>query len=123
MSENTYFFDSYAILEILKGNIAYNNFSEIKIITTLLNFLEVYYSLLKENDKQTAQLILQKLNFHFIEIDKQLIIEVADFRFQNKALKLSYIDCIGYILAKRLNIKFLTGDKAFENLENVEFVK
>lgn len=123
MSENTYFFDSYAILEILKGNIAYNNFSEIKIITTLLNFLEVYYSLLKENNKQTAQLILKKLNFQFINIDKQLIIAVADFRFQNKALKLSYIDCIGYMLAKRLNIKFLTGDKAFENLENVEFVK
>ena len=32
-------------------------------------------------------------------------------------------DCIGYILAKRLSIKFLTGDKEFEKLDDVEFVK
>ncbi len=32
-------------------------------------------------------------------------------------------DCIGYIFAKQLGIKFLTGDKEFENLDNVEFVK
>ena len=32
-------------------------------------------------------------------------------------------DCIGYIMAKKLNIKFLTGDKEFENFLNVEFVK
>ena len=32
-------------------------------------------------------------------------------------------DCIGYILAKNIGIKFLTGDKEFENLDNVEFVK
>ena len=32
-------------------------------------------------------------------------------------------DCIGYIIAKRLGMKFLTGDKEFEGFENVEFVK
>ena len=37
--------------------------------------------------------------------------------------KPSYIDCIGYMVAKRLNIKFLTGDKDFEDLDNVKFVK
>ena len=37
--------------------------------------------------------------------------------------KLSIPDSIGYVMAKRLKIKFLTGDKMFEDLENVEFVK
>ena len=36
---------------------------------------------------------------------------------------LSYVDYIGYILAKQRNVKFLTGDKEFENMDNVEFVK
>ena len=37
--------------------------------------------------------------------------------------KLSIPDAIGYTVARRLNIKFLTGDKDFEGMENVEFVK
>lgn len=37
--------------------------------------------------------------------------------------KLSMADCIGYIVALSLQIKFLTGDNAFADLNNVEFVK
>jgi len=32
-------------------------------------------------------------------------------------------DCVGYVLAIRNNLKFLTGDEKFENKKNVEFVK
>ena len=32
-------------------------------------------------------------------------------------------DAIGYTIAKKYNIRFLTGDKDFEGMENVEFVK
>ena len=36
---------------------------------------------------------------------------------------LSIPDAVGYTVAKRLGIKFLTGDTDFEDMENVEFVK
>jgi uncharacterized protein len=36
---------------------------------------------------------------------------------------LSYADALGYTVALRLKVKFLTGDKEFEDLENVEYVK
>jgi len=45
------------------------------------------------------------------------------FRIKNRHKNLSMTDCISYIMAKRLGIKFLTGGKEFKNLENVEFVK
>jgi len=32
-------------------------------------------------------------------------------------------DSIGYILSIKIGVKFLTGDKEFEDLEKVEFVK
>ncbi len=32
-------------------------------------------------------------------------------------------DCIGYITARKLGIKFLTGDNKFEDKIGVEFVK
>ncbi len=34
-----------------------------------------------------------------------------------------YIDCIGYVIARRMGVLFLTGDKEFEGLESAEFVK
>ena len=37
--------------------------------------------------------------------------------------KLSIPDAIGYTVAKRLGIKFLTGDKEFEHMEDTEFIK
>lgn len=36
---------------------------------------------------------------------------------------MSMTDCISYFMAKDLEIKFLTGDKEFENLDYVEFIK
>ena len=42
---------------------------------------------------------------------------------RKKKVDLSYADAIGYAVSLRLNLKFLTGDKAFQNLPNVEFVK
>ena len=58
-----------------------------------------------------------------IEINDEIIKLANAFRIANKKRKLSYIDCIGYIIARLRNIKFLTGDKQFEDLENVEYVK
>ncbi len=46
-----------------------------------------------------------------------------EFRIKWKDREVSITDCIGYIMVNKLKIKFLTGDKEFENLENVEFVK
>jgi hypothetical protein len=36
---------------------------------------------------------------------------------------LSYVDALGYVIATKMKIKFLTGDNAFEGMENVEYVK
>jgi len=36
---------------------------------------------------------------------------------------MSMADCISYIQSKEVGVKFLTGDKEFEDLDNVEFVK
>jgi PIN domain nuclease of toxin-antitoxin system len=40
-----------------------------------------------------------------------------------KGLKLSTIDCVGYSVAKRLDIPFLTGDCEFAEMDNVKFVR
>ncbi len=42
---------------------------------------------------------------------------------QFKKPRLSYVDCIGYVYAKHNNVPFLTGDREFAKMDNVEFVK
>ena len=42
---------------------------------------------------------------------------------KEKGLNISYIDAIGYTISLERGIKFLTGDKEFKNLPNVEFIK
>ena len=42
--------------------------------------------------------------------------------FSDKDRKISYTDAIGYIYVLRNKLVFLTGDKEFENIDNVEFI-
>ena len=42
---------------------------------------------------------------------------------RRRGKNLSLIDCLGYVIARRLNIPFLTGDREFEDMDNVEYVK
>jgi len=42
---------------------------------------------------------------------------------RKRRLDLSYADALGYAVSLRLRLKFLTGDDAFKNLDNVEFVR
>ena len=119
-----YFFDSYAIMEILKGNQRYKRYLDFDIITSTLNMAEVYYSLIREIGEEKAKKKLKRLNPKIINVIKLPIsLEASKFKFFYKKEKLSYIDCLGYILAKEMSLKFLTGDEKFENKKNVEFVK
>jgi len=118
-----YFFDSYAVIDILRNNRNYEKYNSFIIFTTSLNLTEIYYALLNEIDEDSADILVTKLNFQFIEITPEIAVEAAKFRSKNKKLKLSYADCIGYMAAIKHDIKFLTGDSAFEKFNNVEFVK
>jgi len=117
------FFDSYAIIEIINGNPNYLKYNEEDFLTNTLNLSEVVYALLKQFDEQEVDEIINQFNFIFIEITDEIAIESSKFRYKNRSKSLSYADCISYIMSVKMGIKFLTGDKEFENLKDVEFVK
>ncbi len=118
-----FFFDTYAMLEMINGNPAYSKFGDETIITSVVNIAELYYSLLKDQGREKAELWIERLNPDIVEIDVDSVKIAMVFRLNHKEKKLSYIDCIGYALAQKLKIKFLTGDRQFEHIANVEFVK
>lgn len=63
------------------------------------------------------------LSSQITEFGIEIVNKASKFRYQNRRKKLSMTDCIGYIYAKENNLVFLTGDKEFNGLPNVEFVK
>ena len=85
--------------------------------------MEVYYRILKEFNLQDANKFFEETLEFVIEIENEVIKEAMIFRLQNSKRNLSYIDCIGYVTAKKNGLKFLTGDIQFKDMENVEFVQ
>ena len=123
MLENVYFFDSYAIVEIILGNKNYKGYADKIALTTKLNLFEVFYGLLRDVGKKEADVFLDTFGGFVIDFGYDTIKTAAELRLTMKKNDVSMTDCIGHCLAKEWGVKFLTGDKEFENMEHVEFVK
>jgi predicted nucleic acid-binding protein len=121
---NAFFFDTYALYEIIHKSKSYEPYQTgISVITTKLNLMELHYIVLRNYGLEKANEAYDFFLKFCVDVDDGVIKEANEFKLKNYRRDLSYVDCIGYILAKKLNAKFLTGDKQFENFENVEFVK
>ena len=119
-----YYFDTYALVELYKSSPTYTKYKkEIKILLNRINVQEFIYFLIREgkvNEVEESFKLLSKFN---VDYDDDILINAAKMKFKYKNERLSYVDCMGYYLAKKHKAKFLTGDSKFENKENVEFVK
>jgi|SRR3989344_5029237 len=118
-----YFFDTYAIIEIIKENKSYIRYNDETINTSILNLGELYYALLKDYNENTANEWRRILEKNLLIINSDLIVKAMIFKYKNKHKNFSFIDCVGYVMAKENNLIFLTGDKEFKDMLNVEFVK
>ena len=119
--DKSYLFDTYAFFEVIRGNPNYNSYINSKIITTIFNIAELNYNLKKEKDRKIADEYTEKYFEFVVEVTLEDVKKAMDFKSLNR--KLSIPDAIGYIIAKKYNVRFLTGDKDFEYIDNVEYVK
>lgn len=117
------FFDTYALIEIIKGNDNYKKYRNSGIVLTKLNLFELYYATINGHGEDRARVELSKNSVFAVDFDNEIIENAAKMKLFFKKQRISMVDCVGYITAKKLGIKFLTGDKQFEFLPDVEFVK
>lgn len=116
-----YFFDTYALFGIINGNKNYLPYTNCGIVLTKLNLIELYYGLIRDFDETIANKYFTYFRPYCIDIDNEDIKYLVKVKLNNK--KLSYCDALGYTISLRLNIMFLTGDKEFESMDNVQYVK
>lgn len=114
------------MIEYLRGNPKYlKYFSNSELITSIMNLIELYFLVLREHDEEIADNAYAVFRHYQREIDEGDVREGMKLRLKMMIAKinLSYADSIGYVISKRLGTKYLTGDKAFRTLTNVEFVR
>lgn len=122
-----YIFDSYAIIEVLRGSKNYAKYAiSNQFLTNKLFLAEAYFYFIKNGLTDKADEVFESFSAHSIEIPDDVIKKAMHFRFEfnkNRKKKVSYADAIGYEQAKYNGIKFLTGDDQFEKLPSIEYVK
>lgn len=121
--EDSIFFDTYAFFELLAGNSQYEKYKKFKIITTKLNIFEIYLAVLRVTSQEKAIEVAEKYYSFVVDFDLDVLMNAAKLKAQLNKREVSMTDCIGYSVARQIGIKFLTGDNAFKDLDNVEFVK
>lgn len=118
-----YFFDTYALVEIVKGNPAYGKYAEAKAHTSLFNLYELYVQVLKGYGEEVAKKEFDNFKRILIEAEDIHIFLAAAFKTRDKKTHFSYTDALGYAIAEMEGLKFVTGDNEFRNLPNVQFVR
>src|SRR3989338_1970407 len=107
MTEETVFFDTYAFFELIEGNPNYKKYETLGVVTTVFNLLELNFIMKREKGKDTADKYLDKYSNLEVPVTKEDVKEATDLRLKKKGM--SFPDVIGYAVAKRLGIKFVTG--------------
>lgn len=118
---SSYFFDTYAFFEILRGSPYYAKYKGCIIATTLFHLAELNYRLKKEFDVKTADRITESYRQFLVDVSLGDVKAAMTFRVKHKGMSMA--DVIGYVVANRLGLTLLTGDEHFRALPNVEFVK
>jgi len=118
-----YFLDTYALIEIAEGNPKYEKYLESDAVTLKANLAELFYFLLKKYEEKTANFFFNKFSGIAAEFPLEVIPKAMMFRYKHKKTRFSYIDCFGYAYALEYKRFFLTGDRAFEGMQNAGIVR
>jgi tRNA(His) 5'-end guanylyltransferase len=94
--------------------------------TTWLNLMEVYWALLRdgatesEADEMVSSFRSILIEFTFEDVKAAMSLRLE---WQKRGKRISYVDAIGYHLARSRRMLFLTGDPAFRRVPGVMFVE
>ncbi|AEM38113.1 PilT protein domain protein [Pyrolobus fumarii 1A] len=98
-----------------------------ELVTSEFNLLELAYALTRDYGREKAVKILRIVRAFVtvVQATDEDYVEASALRIELKkrGKNLSLIDALGYVLARRLRIPFLTGDREFKDLDGVEYVK
>ena len=118
-----YFLDTYAIVEIARKNPNYERYIGVPFAMTKLNLFELHQYLVRGKGEAYADGLIENYIPNVVDYDVEVIKKASKLRAEQTSKNLSMTDCVGYVYAKENSMVFVTGDREFNGMENVEFVK
>ena len=79
MGELKYFFDSYAIIEIIKENPKYSPYLSEEAVLTIFNLAEIYWSALLYYNEEKADVIFETYKKAVVEINDEILNDAIKF--------------------------------------------
>jgi hypothetical protein len=118
-----YFADTYALVEVARGNPKYRPYAERGFVTTLFQLFEFYHHAERLLGTERARTLYAGFRPQVIDVLDDWIFAASAFRLKHNRKGFSYADALGYVAADAPGVEFLTGDEAFRGLRNVHLVK
>ena len=115
------FLDTYALVELLRGDADAGIIDE-EWCTLRQNLAELAYARIRDGQGTDVEELVAALAVNARSLPTELIAGAMGFRHTQRKRKLSYIDALGYIYARKNGMAFVTGDKAFRDLPGVRFI-
>lgn len=115
--------DTYALVEIHNGNPLFSSLLNVDAVITDLTLAEFYGLIYRKHDKRTADYWYHKLQFFCKSVSLSILIKAIQFKVDNKKQRFSFFDCVGYIFSLENKMIFVTGDREFQEMDGVEFIK
>ncbi len=115
--------DTYALMEIIEGNKKFLEYINSIFVITDITLAEFYGVLLRKKGEQTADYWFKKFERYSLAVNKNILIKAIKFRYEHRKQDISFFDAVGYISSIENGFSFVTGDKEFEHILNVEFRK
>lgn len=117
------YLDTYALIEIGLDNPAYASIKKDDFLVCDTILAEFYWVFIREGKKSEADEWVSRLRPYSESTPLDILLDAVEFRLSHRALNFSFPDAVGYIHAKSNHGTFVTGDKSFEKLPHVKYVK
>lgn len=111
------------MMEIANEDINFIQYLNKDFVITETTLVKFFIVLLREGGEKVADYWFRKLEGYSVPVDKYVLKEAMKFKYEHKKQRISFFDAVGYIFSVKNGYLFVTGDKEFENLKNVEFRK
>lgn len=115
--------DTYALMEILQRNPAFDEFLESEWVITDATLAEFYTVLRRTLGEKTASYWSSSFEPRAKPLNAKVWLKAARLRQDSMKENLSIYDCLGYCFALEHGYTFVTGDEAFKNKKNVKYIK
>ncbi|NOZ81181.1 MAG: hypothetical protein GXP63_05925 [DPANN group archaeon] len=118
-----YFYDTYILIEMTKRKKELQEYVDKTAYTLDYNLAELFYYFLREYNERTSWHVFRVFEKMAMRIPLSLIGKAMAFRWKYRKKRFSYVDALGYLYALENDLIFVTGDRAFNGMKQVEIVR